>query len=196
MKAIAQGVIRVLTILFFLRVFSLLLNYGTYITSYYSHKYSGWNIYYELVLAIAITIISGVIIYFGWWKSEKIAKILVGDLSQEPLVINTSNGELIKLILSILGIFLFVQAIADIGGLVAYQIRASSDEYLSYTTGAESSANQIKNWVTTLITLVFSIILMGKGRRIGLLFVNFWKYGSLSEPSREDGNDRRISDTK
>jgi hypothetical protein len=190
MRTIAQGAIRILTILFLLQSIAFLMNYVIGIISYYSYDSSGWwNISFELFSIIIILIVAGLIVFLGWWKSDKIAKILVGELKEEPLVINTSNDELIKLVLSIFGIFLFVTSIADIGGLAAYHMRILGDERISSSLGPEAGLNQIKQWVIAFITLLFGILLMGKGRRIGLLFANLWKYGSLIKPPEEEEND-------
>jgi hypothetical protein len=159
-----------MTVTFFLSILGVMVRYAITLVQYTRGTYDD-VIGFTLIEMAIVAIVSGVVIFFGWWKSERIARLLVGELKDEPLVISTSNKDLLRLILSVLGLYLFATTIADLGGLAVYQVQTSqSSSQPGFGFADESALVEMRHLVTTLISLAISVILMVGAGRVGLLF--------------------------
>jgi len=108
-------------------------------------------------------VISVLILYLLWIKSDWIVRKIAGEMPDSELIINTTNLDLIKVAMRILGIFLLVKAIPELVGLASYHFSLTEGERL---IGQEWSSNEIKNWVTTGAQILFGVWLVLGTRRL------------------------------
>jgi hypothetical protein len=125
-------------------------------------------------------VITGLIIYFGWWKTDKIVGFLAGDLDENQLVINTSNLDLYKVIISIFGIWLIIDAIPGLIGIIASQIYCSNNKSI-FGSYQDVFGNNIRLGVIQLVELIIGIFLVTGNFVVVKVLRNIWKSGSIHE---------------
>lgn len=112
--------------------------------------------WFEILVIIVVTIICMVLLYFIWWKADWFVKVLVDKRSDHELVISTSNLDLMKVALRILGIYVLVNSIPNLIGLIGYHFSFPRD-YLDLAI--ETHANEIRNVIFIIIQILFGALL-------------------------------------
>ena len=176
MRALIKAAIRIIIIIMFLRLVYSLIQYVSAIFT--SLKYTS-PIY--ILGMIAVGLIGILVLYLLWRKTDWLVRILAGNIKDNELVIKTSNLDLIKVAMGILGIYLLVTSVPDLFGLLVYHIhitKVAPDLLLMPT----EQALEIKQWVTTTITILVGVWLVSRLRGIeGIvkLINNVWNKGQI-----------------
>jgi hypothetical protein len=169
MKSIIKAAIRIIIIIIFVRSLVMLVNNLANLRvmsvqiQLYDEPQS--TIYYLYGIYIVGFLVVTAILFLIWKKTDWIVKILAGGLNENELNINTSNMDLIKVAMYILGMYLIVTSIPDLFGLLAYHLRLTGEESeLIYT--AQQKASTIQHFVTSGITIVIGTWLVLGNRGI------------------------------
>ena len=162
MRSIIKAAIRVTIVILFVKYLVETINRVSVLFIYpFSQDLEAYPLLY---MYIAFFIVMTVILFLLWWKTDWIVKIVLGVLDENELSINTSNKDLIKVAMYILGLWLLVTSIPDLFGIFAYQIRLMEENPdLIYTAGQQ--AVTIRDVVSYVITIVIGawLVLGNKG---------------------------------
>ena len=124
MRSLIKAAIRIIIILFFFKLLYWSINqiYFLIRTREYTDYY---NVAVPFIIFIGLTVVGFIILFILWKKTDWLVKLVVGDLNENELVINTSNLDLIYSVLRIFGIFLLITALPELLGLAFYHVRLS-----------------------------------------------------------------------
>jgi hypothetical protein len=178
MRTIIKAIVRILALVFALKLLgSLISNIGSMATmSTYDREY--FLIY--LATALFSIIILGLVIYFGWWKADRIAKLLAGDLDENAIAISTSNVDLYRVIISAFGIYLLITSIPGLAALISYHVY-NAQIFSDVVPAPELVANEIQRWVLQAVTFLLGIWLTFGSKPIARFLVRI----SSSESNQE-----------
>lgn len=169
MRAIIKAALRIIIIILFITLLrNVLINVQIIILGYHNEYYD--NIFIDISIFIGFFILSTALLYFFWRKTDWFVKILAGKTVDTELTISTSNIDLLKVAMRILGMYLIITSIPDLIGLSAYHIRLLQvkDFVYPYTLQAEV----IKDAIVGLITFGIGIWLLLGTRRITRIIDN------------------------
>lgn len=192
MRIIIKAIVKIVALLFTLNVLNVFINnvLASSLNSYYLMKNHPEDVSFELwgyiAIGLILLIIAALLIYFGWWKTDKIVKLLVGNQDDSQLVINTSSTDLYKVIIKVFGIWLIIDSIPVIMGLLSHYV-FYSNYYPDYIgLGPDFLANALKQGVTALLMLLIGIILLLTNTIISRGIVRLWSTGSIKEEKEVD----------
>lgn len=126
MRTLVRAAIRIILIYLFLETLLYTIRYCHDIihTSTYFEPQSIW---FDLLVVIGVAIICFVILSFIWWKTDWLVNVLAGEISNNELIITTSNLDLFKIVLRIFGVFLLIDSIPALVGLIGYHFSYPND---------------------------------------------------------------------
>jgi hypothetical protein len=181
MKTIIKAIIKIIALVFALQLLSpLVANIITVIRMYNDNIYTGNGqgiLIYFLAEALFIILIAALVLYFGWWKTDKIVRLIAGDLKENALVVSTSNVNLYRVILSVLGICLLVTSVPSLLGLISYHIYGAQTYSDIFRPPPDVVASEIERWVLQIVTFLIGIWLTVGSKPIAKFFVRIWKQG-------------------
>jgi hypothetical protein len=155
MKSAVKATIRIIVIFVFIQSLITLINYISNFIYAVHHIYSeNYDILFSLAVPIGSLLLGIFILYIIWWKTDWLVKVLAGELSDNELTISTSNLDLMKVALRILGIFLLVNSIPNLLGLIGYHY-SFPEEMRRFST--EIYANEIKNYIIVGVKIIFGV---------------------------------------
>jgi hypothetical protein len=170
MKTIIKAVIKIITLLFAIKLLSpLVSNIATTVIAYQENRQ--YALIY-LVSALITIIVSALVLYFGWWKTDKIVRLIAGDLDENAIVVSTSNVDLYRVIISVLGIYLLATSIPGLISLI-------SDHFYFARMGLtlDMVPNEIGRWTFQIVTFLLGIWLAIGSKPITKFFSSIWKQG-------------------
>jgi hypothetical protein len=157
----------------FIRIFLIYiaLQMAYYITNYisnmffYRRAYPGdYDLFFHVIFLVASSLIVLLVIYVLWWKTDWLVRVLLGRTRDRELIISTSNLDLIKVAMRILGVVLLVNAIPELIGLVGYHFSLPA-EFWDYPSYYES-ARETQEFIVVGIKILFGIFLVVGTRKI------------------------------
>jgi hypothetical protein len=80
----------------------------------------------QILIIIGAAIIGFIILALLWWRTDWLVRLLTGRVYDRELVISTSNVNLMKVAMRIVGIILLVNAIPSLLGLIGYHFSIPS----------------------------------------------------------------------
>lgn len=129
--------------------------------------------YLGLTVMLAVTIVSALILYFAWRKSDWLVTKLAGDVEEKEIVISTNNADLTNVVLRIVGMVLILIFTPKLIGLVANRVVAV---YMPYLGSANPTPWEIQQWVTVIGTILIGIWLTISGTGIFKAFTKIGNY--------------------
>lgn len=149
----------------------------------------------NLSAALLDFVLAVLAIYFAWGKTDKVARMVAGKLNESEVVVSTTNARLYALIMSALGVYLFVTAFPKLLGHLAYTLYWSNYQQGSGIMVPLETAAEIEGWTTQVLTVAIGIWLI-VGRRAMAKFVNnIWEFGGVGrsneaeeEPTKPDSH--------
>ena len=182
MRSVVKAAIRIVLIYLFLTALLPLIQFFSVVLADTSDM-PGIYTYSYFVFPVVLYIL---ILCVLWWKTNWLVRFLAGSAPDDSLVITTSNIDLFIVALRILGIFLIVNAIADLIGLISYHF--SIHEIYPEFIGTNMELDWIRELATNITTLVIGLVLAFSGSKLFNPFRNLWYTGSLSgkKPDSED----------
>jgi hypothetical protein len=134
------------------------------------------------LLIIGVALVGALILYILWRKSDWLVKKLAGDINENELVINTSNLDLINVVMRVIGMFLILISIPKLAGLIAYRgVLANAYTDMLLASNARATASEIKEWITNIGTLLIGLWLALGGAGIVQVFNKIWNYTKNTE---------------
>ncbi|MFH1032275.1 MAG: hypothetical protein V1767_06920 [Chloroflexota bacterium] len=185
MRSIIKAALRVVIVFAFLEIVaSLVKSIGSLLTFRHIPDAQDLSTFY---VNISIASLIGLLILWAmWWKTDAIVRILVGNISENELVINTSNLDLIKVSMRILGIYLLATSIPDLFGLIAYHIQNVNLYVELNNIDPKLQADEIKWWVTTGVTILIGIWLVLGSRGIVTAIDKVWTAGQTLNRGKKE----------
>ena len=181
MRTLTRAIIRIILIVIFL---STLLGFIRYLENILiviprTGEHATW---FQIYLLFAAFIISILILVFFWWKTNWLVNILAGRVSNHELIISTTNIDLIKVSMRILGIWLVADSLPKLVGLIGYHITLPSSDLL-----VDIHAQEIENWITTAGKIIVGFWLVLGTRGIYRAFDKLWDKTEVvhDEPKQE-----------
>ena len=156
MRTIIKAIVRILALFFAIKLLSPLVSGISSAVIAYT-QYREYFLIYS-ANALFVIIIIGLILYFGWWKADRIAKLLAGDLDENAIAVSTSNVDLYRVIITVFGIYLLATSIPGLAALVGYHLN-SAQMYADtgLVPNIDLVANEIQRWVFQTVTLLLGI---------------------------------------
>jgi hypothetical protein len=158
MRGLVTAAIRIILIFVFLSTLNIL-GSNFYTLWFTSDLPSKPDFLSSVGVLLLIFLIIFVISWVLWWKAELFANYFAGSISDDELVINTNNTDLIKFVLRIVGICLIFFALPNVFGHVAYHIR-----YVVLYSGMSNysipQASEVMWWVTDAVQILIGIFLI------------------------------------
>jgi hypothetical protein len=179
MRGLITAAIRVILILVFLRTLTILGSnfYTLWFTSNSPAKPDFLSSVGVLLIAFLIIF---VISWVLWWKAEVVANYLAGSISDDELVINTNNRDLIKFVLRILGICLIFIALPNAFGHIAYHVVL----YSGMPDYSIPQTIEVMWWVTDTAQILIGIFLIIGVKKPLNIFTSIRDF--IEEPQEKD----------
>ncbi len=186
MRTIIKAIVRILVLLFFIRLLGAMIanlsNFALWIRGDYASR--------ELAIisvgsALLIMVFAILVLYFGWRKTDNIVRILAGDLNEDGLVISTSNFDLHRTLMMFLGAYLIVTSVPNLAGLSANYLFLRI-QVPGYPGDKGMSASEISNLVVQTVSLLLGIWLMAGGKTIAKIIRNIYNFGSITHNSEKE----------
>lgn len=157
MRSIIKAAIRIIIVIMFLKSLLGLVNNlsGVLINpALYEYRYS----FYTVAISLAIIFTGMLILYLLWRKTDWLVRIIAGNINENEVVISTSNLDLIKVAMRILGIYLLVTSVPTLIGMISYHLSLGSEF-------PRQMAMILKDYVTEVITILIGawLVLGTKG---------------------------------
>jgi len=141
---------------------------------------SEFESYLVLAIIIGVTLAGAIILYFAWRKSDWLVKKLAGDINENELVINTSNLDLINVVMRIVGMVLIIVFIPKLAGLIVYRgVLVYAYQDIGFSSNA--TASEIKEWITVIASFLIGLWLVLSGTGIFKFFNKIWNYVKNTE---------------
>jgi hypothetical protein len=184
MKSLIKAVFRIFLVFTFLQIITYLVNYISTALSYrgleYAETQTTYNPLSNIIAASVVFVIFTLILITLWWKTDRIIKFIAGDISENGIVITTSNSELFRVIMRILGVFLIVTNIAYIVVILGYYFF-----YLKSNISGGLQTTQIQNIIIHSIT-----VLLGAWLAIGnKAIMNFIDADNIKGETQNDNTE-------
>jgi hypothetical protein len=174
MKTIIKAIIKIIALVFALKLLSPLL--GGIANVMMAYRDNGQYTLIYSVSVLLLILIAALVLYFGWWKTDRIVRLIAGDLKENALAISTSNVDLYRVILSVLGIYLLATSVPNLFGLISEHFYYAQ-MYPGISFEPNTTANEIKGWVSQGVYILIGIWLTVGSKPIAKFFVRIWKQG-------------------
>lgn len=146
------------------------------------------NLLYTWIFPLAGPLVGALILYILWRKTDWLVRILAGNINENELVISTSNLDLIRVTMGILGIYLLITSIPDLIGISAYHIFITNN-LSDRNWFTEDKALLIERLVTTICSILIGIWLVSGLRGIkGIIkgINNFWNKAKITNDGEKE----------
>jgi hypothetical protein len=190
LRGLITAGIRIVLIFIFFQVFIEVLNFLPSIFN--SSGYSSNSQYFslkEVLIPICIFLVVLVILCIVWWKARRIASLLSGDKFDTQLVINTSNTELIRVVLRVFGICLICLTIPTLLGHVTYFINYQSQVSNDFPIIQANSPPFVNYFVTDGTKILIGLWLVLGGRGIVIAIDKIWNAAHMKDTANENTGD-------
>lgn len=131
MRTLVRAAIRIILIYLFLETLFYTIRYCCDIFHIYTY-FEPRSRWFDLLVIIGAAVICFVILSLLWWKTDWLVNVLAGKVSNHELIIATSNLDLFKVAIRILGIFLLITSIPALVGLIGYHFSYPDDLFNTY----------------------------------------------------------------
>jgi len=175
MRTIIKALVKIIALVFVLKLLGSLINNISYAVLAYTQFQFEESLFVYLATAICLIIIIGLIIYFGWWKADRIARLLAGDMDENAIAVSTTNVDLYRVIISAFGIYLLITSIPGLAGLISYHLYYNhlyaDIDLVRSTDVAALASKELEGWVTQALTFLLGIWLTFGSRPIARFLV-------------------------
>jgi hypothetical protein len=171
MRLAIKAFIRIFLIYVALQTILYIINYVHSMLIYSQVYHEDLDLFLPVIVLVAAVLIVILVIYILWWKTDWLVRVLTGRTREKELVISTSNLDLIKVAMRILGIVLLVNAIPTLIGLISYYFIRPEDVYYSRPEARE--------YIIVGVKIVFGIWLIIGSRGIVKAINKVWDKAHL-----------------
>lgn len=179
MQPVMKTIIKMVVLFLVLYLISPFINnIGNFLYLYRMDNEYSWA---YLIGNFILLIVAVLLIYFGWWKTSRIVRLLVGEQEYTQLIINVSSSDLYKLIIKVFGVWLIISSIPNFLGLLSYHSYYASYFPVGTDMGPDFVAEEVRDIVTASVKLLIGIILFFTNTIIGRGIVRIWSTGIIKE---------------
>jgi hypothetical protein len=158
MRLAIKAFIRILLIFIALQTVLHIVNYVHNMLFYHRMYPEDYDLFLPVIILVAAVLILILVIYVLWWKTDWLVRVVSGRTREKELVITTSNLDLFKVAMRILGIVLLVNAIPTLIGLIGYHF-SIPQEYREFSSYSQS-AGEIKEFIIVGVKILFGVWLI------------------------------------
>jgi hypothetical protein len=173
MRTAIRAIIRVIIIIIFIQALITLIYSIANVYSYFKWAAEDYNLAVPIGIMVGVMLLATLILFVLWRKTDWLVRITAGEISEKELVITTSNLDLYKVAIRILGMYLVVTALPDLIGLFGYHltIPRQSDYYI---LSGEINASEIRELLIIGVRLIAGIVLIIGSRKIVSTIDKIW----------------------
>ena len=191
MRSLTKVAIRIILIFLFLKIIVALYNQITYYLIYLN-RYPSEGYLLEILILVGAGIVGTLILWILWWKTDWLVRVLAGNIPDDLLVVSTSNLDLFKVIIRIIGIYLIVTTIPHLIGLIGYRLSFPSEPFESW--GSQQNASWIKELLIVIFTLIFGLFLALIGNKLATYISSLWNTASFPD-TKKGSSDKSETDS-
>jgi hypothetical protein len=181
MRAIITVGLRILIIYIFLLFLNEILKNFYVISDTINH--SGGDTF-TLFSLLGVCMVVILILVIAWIKAGWLSSVLASDLDDNSLVISSTNLEIFRVAMKIVGLVLLATTIPTIAGLIAYQIVLTQPDPV-YSTVKEQ-ATLIRYWVIPVVKILIGIWLVLGFRGTITAISKIWNTARMTNNEDED----------
>jgi hypothetical protein len=199
MRTVAKLVIKFFTLFFFLNVLAVIFSYYVNIlNSAYLDQISEMNgigigviILFYCSGGLLLLAAAALILFIGWWRTDWVARKMIGDMDESQLVISGNSEEIYKVLIKFLGVYLIVTSLSFVLGHLPWVLvlLTAHSEHTAYFSPSFALTDfmfeQISPWLTNIVTLVIGVFLAVGGRNIARGLASI-KYIGLEKSTEEE----------
>jgi hypothetical protein len=192
MRSLTKVAIRIILIFLFLNMIVALFNHGSSIWIFLP-RITGEDIYPQIFILAGAGLIGTLILGILWWKTDWLVKVIAGNIPDDSLVVSTSNLDLFKVALRIIGIFLVVTTIPQLIGLIGYRLSFPSEPFEAW--GSQQQAVWIKELlIIIIVTLILGFLLTLIGGKLATYIRSLWTTAIFPD-TKKDSAEKSESDS-
>jgi hypothetical protein len=158
MRSIFKSAIYIIVIFTFVQNVLILLNYIPTLWYHFASDRPREYDWIEFAVFLSVFLLSFLFLLLLWLKASSLTRLLAGDINDNKLVLNTSNSELFKIVLILIGIYLVVVNIPEIFGVVGYHFRFGY-LYEGMNLPPQEQANELKLWIIPIASVIIGLVL-------------------------------------
>jgi len=172
MRLAVKAFIRIFLIYIALQTLLFIANQVSYMVIYHRVYAEDYDLFIHVIILVASVLIMVLVIYVLWWKTDWLVRVLLGKTRDKELIISTSNLDLIKVAMRILGIVLLVNAIPELIGLIGYHFSIPEEmQLIGYTW----STGEVKEFIIVGVKILFGVFLVIGSRGIVNAIDKVWE---------------------
>ena len=155
MRSLIKAVFRVVLVFLFINLVIQVVNYISQIllnSHIYATASEKFNVFPYIIGACIAFVVFSLVLLFLWRKTNGVVKFIAGDVTENELAITTTNSELYRVVMHILGIYLIVSSIPYIAGTLGYSIYYENiNETVYQSIGGMNIESLIIKGITVLL---------------------------------------------
>lgn len=172
MRLAVKACIRIIIIFIALQAFFSFLNYASSMIFNYQVYSEDYNLPFQVaVLAVSALVVAAVLGVL-WWRTNWVVNVLVGRMPERELVVSTSNLDLVRVAMRILGIVLLVFAVPELIGLIGYHFSVQ-DEF-GGTVLYYNTADEVRDLIIAVVKILLGVWLLVGTRKIVKAIDKVW----------------------
>jgi hypothetical protein len=119
------------------------------------------TLYYQICFTAGQFILYAVILILLWLNTDRLVKFIAGNINDRELIITSTNLDLYKVALLILGVFLLATSVPELLGLASYHLRMHFlIEQMGMAKALEVQSNELKNGVMMVAKILAGLWLV------------------------------------
>ncbi len=184
MRTAIRAIIRVIIIIIFIQALIALIYSIANVYSYFRVVVGDYNLAVPIAIMVGAMLLVTLILYVLWRKTDWLVRITAGEIPEKELVITTSNLDLYKVAIRVLGMYLVVTALPDLIGLFGYHLSIPREsEY--YLLSGEINANEIRELLEIGVRLIAGVVLIIGSRKIVNTIDKIWDKARMIDDKKD-----------
>ena len=158
MRSLIRAAVRIIIIVMFVMMVKMLIVNIQWTAMNFHDESIRQILYYQIGLTVGQFGVYSAILALLWLKTDWIVRFIAGNIDDSEIVISTSNLDLVKVAMQILGMVLLATSIPKLLGFGAYHFRIlDMVEKLDVPSSAVSRATELESFVTIMVTLLIGL---------------------------------------
>ena len=161
MRSLIRAAVRVIIIVMFVMMVKMLLVNIQWVAMNFHDESLRQILYYQIGLTVGQFGVYSAILALLWLKTDWIVRVIAGNIDDNELLITSSNLDLVRVAMQILGMVLLATSIPKLLGLGAYHFRILNlVEKLDVPSSAVSQATELQSFVIIIVTFLIGLWLV------------------------------------
>jgi hypothetical protein len=160
MRSLIRAAVRIIIIVMFILMVKMLLINAQWIAMNW-HDSDSQYLYSQIGITAGQFVVYSAILALLWIKTDWIVRVIAGNIDDNEIVISTSNLDLVKVAMQILGMVLLATSVPVLLGFIAYHFRITHlYEELELSVTATQYATELRSFVEYIVKLVLGTWLL------------------------------------